>query len=236
LKSFVGSCRRAPHTTQNPLLKTKEITTMSTQAQILANQANAQKSCGPKTEIGKQASSQNRLIHGLSDPGDVFFLQACEDESQFVTLKARLNREHQPQTETERILVRRMVESEWLRLRALRLQNFCQDPETGFLREEKQFALYLRYQTTHERGFYKALNELQKLRAQRRNEQIGFESQKRAAAAELRAAEAHNLKKQEFEWKKKRAMNAPPSENTKKEVTQPIPSPETSPGAVKIAA
>ena len=68
----------------------------------------------------------------------------------------------------------------------------------------EHFALYLRYQTTHERAFYKALNELQKLRNERRKEQIGFESQKRAQAAEIRAEKALNLRIQEFQIKKLR--------------------------------
>ena len=66
----------------------------------------------------------------------------------------------------------------------------------------EHFALYLRYQTTHERAFYKALTELQKLRAERKKEQIGFESQKRALAVEIRAERALNLKEQELVIKK----------------------------------
>jgi hypothetical protein len=72
----------------------------------------------------------------------------------------------------------------------------------------KHFALYLRYQTTHERAFYKALTELQKLREQRRKEQIGFESQKRAQADEIRAEKALNLRIQEFQIKKLRFERA----------------------------
>src|SRR5271155_5126462 len=93
-----------------------------------------------------------------------------------------------------------MLESEWLRRRAILLQTVCY--ADGFLQNEKHFALYMRYQSLHERGFYKALNELQKLRNEKRKQQIGFESQKRAEASEQRATEAHNLKKQEFELKK----------------------------------
>ncbi len=39
---------------------------MATAAQIAANQANAQKSTGPKTPPGKAASSRNATKHGLS--------------------------------------------------------------------------------------------------------------------------------------------------------------------------
>ena len=41
--------------------------------------------------------------------------------------------------------------------------------------------------TTHDRAFYKALNQLQKLRAEQRKSEIGFESQKRQQAADLAA-------------------------------------------------
>jgi Skp family chaperone for outer membrane proteins len=70
------------------------------------------------------------------------------------------------------------------------------------------FALYMRYQANHERAFYKALKELQTLRKERNNEQIGFEAQQRVQAAETRAVEAHNWKKQEFELKENR-VSAP---------------------------
>jgi beta-phosphoglucomutase-like phosphatase (HAD superfamily) len=101
----------------------------------------------------------------------------------------------------------------------------------------------LRYQTTHERAFYKALKELQTIRAQRIKEQIGFESQKRQQAAEQRAAEARNLKKQEFELKKERLLSRTQPEEGKKGLfasagtqnsTAPIPA--TSPGDLEMAA
>ena len=46
----------------------------------------------------------------------------------------------------------------------------------------KDLALYLRYQTTHDRAFYKALNQLLKLRAETRKAENGFVSQERKAA------------------------------------------------------
>ena len=114
-----------------------------------------------------------------------------------------------------------MWEAEWLRIRAIFFQTMCLDPETGFLREEKRFALFLRYQTTHERAFYKALNELQKLRNEKRNREIGFESQKRSAEVHEIKKEAHNLKKQRAaqpvqpkKGEKQAAPSAPSSETT----------------------
>ena len=44
---------------------------MATQAQIAANQANAQKSTGPTSTEGKAASSQNNFKHGFRGKFDI---------------------------------------------------------------------------------------------------------------------------------------------------------------------
>jgi Mn-containing catalase len=98
-----------------------------------------------------------------------------------------------------------MVESEWLHNRALYLQVTCHDIETGVIRDEKQLALLLRYESMHSRAFYKALNELQKLRNEKKKEQIGFVSQKRSAELHCMKQEAFEMKKEQFEMKKSRA-------------------------------
>jgi hypothetical protein len=67
---------------------------------------------------------------------------------------------------------------------------------------EKRLPLFIRYETTHERAFYRALKELQTLRKEKRNIEIGFESQKLKQAAEARASEAQTLRREQFEWKK----------------------------------
>ncbi|MBV8552045.1 MAG: hypothetical protein JOY54_12155 [Acidobacteriaceae bacterium] len=146
---------------------------MATDAQIAANRANAQLSTGPKTEAGKEAATLNNFRHGLAG---AFHILPWEDEEEFATLRLGLRAEYKPHTVTEQILVDRMAQHEWLRQRALHLQNLCFNAN-GMLDEPGQFALYLRYQTTHERAFHKCLNDLLKLRAERRKEQIGFESQ-----------------------------------------------------------
>jgi len=146
---------------------------MATEAQITANRANAQLSTGPKTEAGKEAIAFNNLRHGLTG---AFHLLPWENAEEFDSLKLALHAEHRPATATEQILVERMAQHEWLRQRALHLQNLCFNSD-GLIDETKQFSLYLRYQTTHERAFHKCLNDLLKLRAEKRKEQIGFESQ-----------------------------------------------------------
>jgi hypothetical protein len=163
---------------------------MATEAQIAANRANAQRSTGPRTEAGKQAVAQNRLEHGLS--GGAFRLLPWESAEEFEALQAGLRAEHQPETVTEQLLVDRLAEHEWLRRRAGYLQSLCASAD-GIIEDARQFALYLRYQTTHQRAFHKCLQDLLKLRAEKRKAQIGFESQQRrerqqAEQAELRQA------------------------------------------------
>src|ERR1700678_3035118 len=122
---------------------------MSSPAQTLANQANSQKSTGPRTRLGKDASSENHRHHGLSSTTySRFLILKDEREEEFHALKSSLIREHAPQTETEKILVRRMAEHEWLRARAVRMQDYTIGTDSCKIFDQKAFALYLRYQTT----------------------------------------------------------------------------------------
>ena len=169
-------------------------------AQLTANRANAQLSTGPKTEAGRAVSSQNRTTHGLARHNGTFVLLSTEDPNGFEALKAALAAEHQPSTETESILINGMAESHWLANRAQTLQNTCLDPQTGQITDAQMFSLYLRYQTTHTRAFHKCLNDLVKLRSEKRKTENGFEAQKRKNE-ELRIKnERHEMKKEHHEW------------------------------------
>ncbi len=136
------------------------------------NRENAAHSTGPRSEPGKLASSRNSLQHGLAS-GQIII--PGEDPSQFEALLNDLLAEHQPSTSTEELLVREMAQSYWLTQRALRLQNECFNRDGV---DEKRLSLFLRYQTTHERAFHKALNTLLKLQKQHaRDFKPGFVSQ-----------------------------------------------------------
>ena len=167
---------------------------MSTQAQIAANQKNSQKSTGPKSETGKAASSQNNFRHGFTGG---FRVLGWENAAEFNQLLQQLTDEHQPSTPTETLLVTQIAQSWWLRTRALSLQNEC---FTGDSVDQKQLALYLRYQTTHERSFHKALSELLKLRAEKRRSEIGFESQEAKQNRARQQAEAHARRQELHKW------------------------------------
>jgi hypothetical protein len=169
-------------------------------ARLTANRANAQHSTGPVTEAGRATSSQNHTLHGLARHNGTFRLLASEDSAGFEALKQSLAAEHLPTTETESILVTAMAESHWLSNRAQNLQATCFDETTGQIADPKLFSLYLRYQTTHTRAFHKSLNDLVKLRAERRKTEHGFEAQERQEEALRLKKEKHEMKKQTHYW------------------------------------
>jgi hypothetical protein len=207
---------------------------MATEKQTAANRENAQHSTGPTSQEGLEASSWVAAWrHGLAvKDHQTFEFLIDEKREKFDELLQRLNDEHLPTSETEILLVRHMAQSEWLRARALRLQNeVLQD--AGKSVDPAKLALFIRYQTTHERAFHRSLKELQNLRKERRNLEIGFESQKLKQAAEVRAVEGMNLKKEgqilkreEFEFKKTIIAS-------RKEVKKVV---KSDPGDLKMAA
>ena len=207
---------------------------MATDKQTAANRKNAQHSTGPTSQEGLDLSARiAALRHGLAvKDHERFSLLMDENREKFDELQQRLNDEYSPTSETEILLVRHMAQSEWLRARALRLQNDLLE-DAGKNVDPAKLAIFIRYQTTHERNFHRSVKELLTLRQQRRNIEIGFESQKLKQAAEVRASEGMNLKKEaqmlkreEFEFKKTVIQ-------TKKGAPPPV---EVSPGDLKMAA
>jgi len=139
---------------------------MATNKQIRANRRNAKRSTGPRSLAARQASSRRRLVHGLNPGNASFYLLQDESEEKFRSLHQQLVDEHQPASATEQILVLRMAQHEWLRARALRLQRNA--PVAN------QFALCLRYGVTHERAFYRVLNNLQTLRKKKKSRKLAL--------------------------------------------------------------
>jgi hypothetical protein len=149
-----------------------------------ANRLNAQHSTGPQTEEGKLNSSRNNLKHGFCG---TFNVLDSENQQEYDGLLAALRLEHSPSTATENILVDRLAQHFWLSQRAQLLQTMSFSGEYDSAAAEKSFALYLRYQTANDRAFSKCLQDLLKLRAE-----------KRKAASELaeavRKQEAHEAR------------------------------------------
>jgi len=93
---------------------------MSTKAQIKANQQNAQKSTGPKTDEGKATVSQNAIKHGL------FAAEAVikgEDPAEYQAYHDQFLAELDPVGAVETMLADRFVSLVWRLKRAERMQN-----------------------------------------------------------------------------------------------------------------
>jgi hypothetical protein len=113
------------HAIFKTLPKLKEVSTsMATEAQMLANQANAQKSLGPVTEAGKAKSSLNAVKTGLTGrtvllPGD--------DAARYEAHVADFFNEFAPVGDAEQKLVQSVADSEWrlLRIPALEMAVYA---------------------------------------------------------------------------------------------------------------
>jgi hypothetical protein len=93
---------------------------MSTQAQILANRRNAQKSTGPRTREGKAVVSKNAVKHGLTARHDLI---NGEDRAEFDLYRDRLLAELDPATPMESVLAERIVTLSWRLKRTTRIQS-----------------------------------------------------------------------------------------------------------------
>src|SRR5882757_4188400 len=91
---------------------------MSTQSQILANQANSQRSTGPRTETGKATVAANATTHGATSKQA---LVKGENLDEYNSNVAKFHDEFKPVTVHEQFLVKRMADSAW---RLQRLQSY----------------------------------------------------------------------------------------------------------------
>ncbi len=92
---------------------------MTTDKQKAANRENAQQSTGPKTDEGKQRSSQNALKHGTYAIESVI---PGEDPADFDALCTEFGQRYDPDGPYERSLVRQMADAEWRMRRNMRLE------------------------------------------------------------------------------------------------------------------
>ncbi len=156
-----------------------------------ANRRNARLSKGPNTPQGKAAVRFNALKHGLAAQHLVL---DDEDQQAFEELLSAFLAEHQPQGPTETDLVHQLVAASWRlrRLRAmetglfeLRLLDHDEDLKrdyTGlgiqdrlafvFARNTEEFNILARYEARVERSFFRALHELQRLKAGRAGQPV----------------------------------------------------------------
>jgi len=93
---------------------------MATQAQLLANRRNAQKSTGPRTAGGKAKVAKNAVKHGLFARQNVVI---PENQADFDVLREDMLAELAPEGVMESLLAARIVGLTWRLQRAERMQN-----------------------------------------------------------------------------------------------------------------
>jgi len=93
---------------------------MATEAQVVANRRNAEKSTGPRTAQGKAVVSQNAVKHGLLAQADVI---RGEDREEFELYREELFWELEPVGTMESRLAERIVSLAWRLRRAERIHN-----------------------------------------------------------------------------------------------------------------
>ncbi len=140
---------------------------MATSAQITANRLNAQKSTGPRGGEGKSRSRLNSLRHGLRAESAVL---PGEDPQVLAEIRDAFYEEHQPAGPDQIFCVEKMISAFW-RNRRVAPAEARVAAEIGFARS---FALpadtlnrIARYEGALDRAFYRALNELRRLRRER---------------------------------------------------------------------
>ena len=139
---------------------------MSTTAQIIANQLNAQQSTGPRTTEGKSATSKNATKHGLTATYPV--IRTPEEQTEFDALEAAFQYELHPYTPSELTLFKQLVLAAWNIDRCHRLESeLSATSEIDPLLDEslsRTIARIETYRMRAERNFYKALRELKAAR------------------------------------------------------------------------
>ena len=143
---------------------------MATQAQNIANSANAQHSTGPKSDAGKLAVARNSLSHGLSS--NKFAVLPHEDAAEYENLRAGLHSDFAPGSTVEIFLVDEMARAQWKlrRVAAMEQELFGSEGDlTRWFKEDcskDEVLLKLsRYESTARRAWYKALAELRNIRS-----------------------------------------------------------------------
>lgn len=157
---------------------------MASHKQIVANQRNALKSTGPRTETGKAIVCQNAVKHGI----------LCQeipiDENERIALdefRSRMALQLNPVGDFEHFIVDRIISSAWRLRRIVHIEtafyrygltvtlNLLEDLsiKNAFNDSAKdRMAVLSRYEVTIEKSLYKALAELMKLQAMRQGVQL----------------------------------------------------------------
>ena len=164
---------------------------IQTPRKLAANRANARKSTGPRTAVGKTRSGKNAVKHGLLSR---HILVPGEDAAVLKRFRADLMARLEPWGDLERLLADRVVVAVWRLRRAGRHEGQILQHELDYaaIRRERNPDLYedrpepgvgqlvpdlfqhdelvklSRYEARIERGLYRALYELHRVQSVRR--------------------------------------------------------------------
>lgn len=153
---------------------------MLSKKKLLANQTNALKSTGPKTEEGKAIASQNTLKHGLLSQDLII---RDENQEELLSFRNQVYCTLQPHEALEELLVEKIINASWRLKRLTKAESeILGEKDFGFdkksLRKSfmgadgKSIQTLSRYEISLERSFYKALHELQRLQAMRSGQPV----------------------------------------------------------------
>ena len=156
----------------------------------MADQKN--KSTGPVTPEGKQASSRNATTHGCRS--EKHAILPGESAEEFERIQKKWLREYPPSNEVDAELILRLAEREWHLRRCERNLDKLQtelmlrspNPLDWTEAEQKALSLLTRYFTTADRTWRAAWRDIEFLRKGRIAEVRGMESAKRAVLTNIR--------------------------------------------------
>ena len=132
------------------------------------NRANSEHSTGPRTEAGKQRSSQNALRHGLTACTAVL---PSEDQTAYESHCRKFENEYQPATATETQLVRELADTSWRlnRIPILEAALIAEGPTPESL--VPALAALGLHGSRLSRQFQKTLDQLREIQSDRRERQ-----------------------------------------------------------------
>jgi hypothetical protein len=188
---------------------------MTSEAQIAANQQNAQLSTGPKTEEGKKLTFLNARKHGFA--GQIVVIPIHEAAAFDEHFKAFVT-EYKPKGRTEEFLVQSLAEISWsvqqIRAQSTNLMTLAGqtheptidmgDPDANsalavagqLLENAKQINLLGIYEQRKMRNFKETRKELKEIQAERKEVQ----RKELIEASDFRKMELVNRKPGEPEW------------------------------------
>jgi hypothetical protein len=160
---------------------------MATEKQKEANRRNSQKSTGPRTEEGKHNARFNALKHGMCANTPVL---PHEDRAAFEQSRADLYASFEPANTHEQMLIDQAAIAHWRMLRSSRVETRLFDLQIRNLKQRQglpmdkqhdddgamacalankgeEFAHWLRYQSTSERAYYRAIRALERAQFER---------------------------------------------------------------------